>query len=158
MIDTTHHANREDAVELTKRRINLPAVIAIAAAAAIIAVVLATNTPSAKPAPTQLINVSIRGNLGGFVIVDGQETTKLIAYDGTDHLAVNAAKSVHVTVESTGETPWCHIDGSNGVTLQERFGVPPHPAQQTVFQGYGPAQVVEVPSHETVACDVTVNP
>lgn len=147
-----------DVRTLRRRWIYVAVAAAIAAAASIVVIAsLIANRPAGAP-QTQLINVSIRGNLGGFVIVDGQETTKLIAYDGTDHLAVNAAKSVHVTVDSTGDTPWCHIDGSNGATLQERFGVPPHPAQQTVFQGYGPAQVVEVPSHETVACDVTLNP
>lgn len=127
----------------------------IATLAAIIAVIVAVQADvGVQP---QTVKVSIRGNLGGSVIADGETTTTLKAYDGTDAATITAKRSVTVTVTSTGEPPWCHVEGGSGKELADKTGSKPTMTQQTMITGAGPANVVTAPTMETVTCSATLS-
>lgn len=106
-------------------------ILAAIGVAVIAAFVVAQTTGEGSAAP-QTLKVNIRGNLGGNVMVDGNPTLSLRAYDGTDVATVTAKQSVIVTVTSTGDAPWCHVEDEAGVMLADQTGSAPQaPVSQT---------------------------
>ncbi|RSD22018.1 hypothetical protein [Amycolatopsis eburnea] len=129
----------------------------VGAALAVVAVALVLALPSAGAAPAaQQVHVSIIGNLGGSVMIDGGVPTRLDAYDGTDGRDFTASKSVFVTVTSSGDAPWCHVVDKAGKQLADAKGAKPSIVPQTFATGYGPAQNVDAPTIESVTCEVTL--
>lgn len=136
---------------MSRRVIVLSAAAAIVAAAAVITAVLVSSS-DARPA--QQLQVAIIGNLGGTVIVDGDEVTQLDAHDGADQTTVTASESVNITVTSSGGAPRCSVHTMAGAALADRAGPAPRMASQTMVTGAGPADVVSAPSMESVTCEV----
>lgn len=129
--------------------------VAVALAVALGAVLYAVQSGGAAPAPQQ-VHVSILGNLGGTVTVDGGAPTRLDAYDGTDARDFIASKSVSVMVDSSGMAPSCRIADSAGKQLASHAGATPSIVPQTLLQGYGPAKSIQAPTIESATCEVTL--
>lgn len=136
---------------MSRRVIVLSAAAAIVAVAAVVTAVLVTSS-DARPA--QQVQVSIRGNLGGSVIVDGDQTIQLKAETGADQVTVTATETVHVSATSSGGEPRCSVHTMAGVVLVEKAGPAPTVGPQTMVTGGGPADVVNAPSWESVTCEV----
>jgi hypothetical protein len=119
------------------------------------AVLLAVQLQGAAPAPQQ-VHVSIIGNQGGTVMVDGGAPTRLDAYDGTDARDFTASKAVSVIVDSSGMPPSCSIVDQAGKQLASEAGPTPSTVLQTTSLGYGPAGTVNAPTTESVTCYATL--
>lgn len=125
---------------------------AVVLAVVVGAILFAVQSPGPAPAPQQ-IHVSIIGNLGGTVMVDGGTPTRLDAYNGTDARDFTASKSISVLVDSSGMAPSCRIVDRAGKQLAAQDGASPSVVPQTMLQGYGPAKSIEAPTIESVTCE-----
>ncbi|HET6286373.1 MAG TPA: hypothetical protein VFG15_06445 [Amycolatopsis sp.] len=125
-----------------------------AAVVAVTAVVTTILVTSSKARPAQQLQVAVIGNMGGTVIVDGDEVIPLKASDGVDQTTVTAAESVRITVASSGGAPRCSVHTMAGAVLVERAGPTPKTGPQTMVTGGGPADVVSAPSLESVTCEI----
>jgi hypothetical protein len=126
--------------------------VAILAAVAAVAagIVVFMLVQSGPTAPAGQFHVSIRGNLGATVTVDGKVTTLRAetGYDSGDF----TGQQISVVASSSGAAPNCRITDGSGVELAAQVGDAPEVGPQTVLQGYGPAKSIEAPSIETASC------
>lgn len=140
-------------VSQLKNRTSVILGAAVVVAVVVGAILFALQAPGPAPAPQQ-VHVSIIGNQGGMVMVDGNAPTRLDAYDGTDSRDFTASKVVTVIVDSSGAPPSCRVVDHAGKQLAAESGSTPSVVLQTTELGYGPAKTVMAPTTEHVTCEV----